>query len=328
MDDFIGTGATAASLSGLGTERPGPRGGLSRERNALLVETQELTKCYGIVTALDHCTLGVHPGEVFGLLGPNGSGKTTLIRLLLGFLKPTAGTAQIAGLDCQRQSLEVRQRTAYLPGDARLFPNMNGHDILRFFADVRSDGNLEHANEIAEQLELDLTRRVAFMSTGMRQKLALSACLSSGADLLILDEPTANLDPTVRGNVLRLIQAAQQSGKTIIFSSHVLSEIEEVCQRVVILRHGRLVHELKMSDLKLEHRIHATLAGEVPPVPAELRDRLRLEQREASLTIHASGDLASVLGWLAGLPLASVQIEPLGLRSVYDRFHPGLETEG
>src|SRR5688500_11010160 len=164
----------------------------------MLIETQSLTKRYGTIAALDDCTLTVPPGEVFGLLGPNGAGKTTLMRLLLGYLQPTSGTARVDGLDCYRQSVQVRQRVAYLPAEARLFSTMRGRDVLAFFADVRPGGDLNRSKKLAERLELDLSRRVAFMSTGMKQKLALSATLAAQTPLMILDEPTANLDPSIR----------------------------------------------------------------------------------------------------------------------------------
>ena len=208
----------------------------------MLVATDSMTKRYGSFTALERCSLGVHDGEIFGLLGPNGAGKTTLLRLLLGYIVPTAGTARVAGFDCQRESLAVRARTAYLPGEARLFRRMSGHDVLDFFADLRVECRRDKAARVAERLDLDCRRQVARMSTGMRQKLALAVVLATDARLVILDEPTANLDPTARGEVLKLVLEARDAGRTVIFSSHVLSEVEETCDRVVIVRRGSVVH--------------------------------------------------------------------------------------
>lgn len=287
-----------------------------------LVETRALTKRYGELTALRECTLDVRRGEVFGLLGPNGSGKTTLIRLLMGYLRPTSGTARIDGFDCYRESVAAHLRVAYLPGEARLFRQMRGNEVLRFFADVRPGGDYQAALRIADRLELDLSRQVAFHSTGMRQKLALAAVLSIDAPLLILDEPTANLDPTVRGEVLEMVLEAKAAGRTIIFSSHVLSEIEHCCDRVVILRRGDLVHEQIMADLRRQHRIYAQLTGELKPVPEHLVGELRVETNgHGELRIETPGELSPLLGWLAQLPLTEVKIEPIGLRALYDRFH-------
>lgn len=167
----------------------------------MLVRTENLTKRYGTFAALDGCSLSVPEGEIFGLLGPNGAGKTTLLRLLLGYITPTSGTASVAGFDCVRDSLEVRARTAYLPGEARLFRRMNGHRVLDFFASLRPGCRREVADTVARRLDLDCSRQVARMSTGMRQKLALAVVLAMETPLVILDEPTANLDPTARAEV-------------------------------------------------------------------------------------------------------------------------------
>jgi len=288
----------------------------------VIVESNQLTKTYGPLTALCECSLAVNKGEVFGLLGPNGAGKTTLIRLLLGYLKPTSGRANVAGLDCERQSVAVRRLVAYLPAEASMFPQMNGHDALRFFAEIRPGSDLARSQLLAERLELDLSRRVSLMSTGMKQKLALAATLAAQTPIYILDEPTANLDPTVRSTVLALVAEARVAGKSVLFSSHVLSEVEQVCDRVVILRAGRLVHTQVMRELRTQHRIVAQLSAPLPPIPESLRHQLVIASHAgAEVTFETPGELAPLLGWLATLPLADVRIEPVGLRAVYDRYH-------
>ncbi|HTN74791.1 MAG TPA: ABC transporter ATP-binding protein [Pirellulaceae bacterium] len=292
------------------------------------METHALIKRYGAVTALDECNLGVEAGEVFGLLGPNGAGKTTLMRLLLGYLKPSSGTARIDGLDCHKQSVAVRQRVAYLPAEARLFGTMRGRDVLQFFADVRPGGEIARSKKMAERLELDLSRRVAFMSTGMKQKLALAATMAAPAPLLILDEPTANLDPTIRRIVAEMVSEAREEGRTVMFSSHVLSEVEEICDRVVILRAGRIVHTQVMSELRKRHRIKAKLQGALPLPPQEFQGQLTIRaERQGDVTIETPGELGPLLGWLASLPLDEVRVEPVGLRAVYAQFHSESEAE-
>jgi ABC-2 type transport system ATP-binding protein len=288
----------------------------------MLVETLDLTKRYGAFTALDRCSFGVRAGEIFGLLGPNGAGKTTLLRLLLGFIRPTSGSARVAGFDCVAESLAARAHTAYLPGEARLFRRMNGVQTLDFFSDLRRDCRRERAAEVARRLDLDCSRQVARMSTGMRQKLALAVVLATEAPLTILDEPTANLDPTARAEVLALVREARAAGRTVIFSSHVLSEVETTCDRVAIVRAGRLVHEQCIADVRRSHRITARLAGAWNAIPAELVAHATLVSRHDGRVVLESGDsLAPLLGWLATLPLDEVQIEPVGLGGVYDRFH-------
>jgi beta-exotoxin I transport system ATP-binding protein len=288
----------------------------------VIVQTHSLTKMYGPLAALCECSLGVEQGEVYGLLGPNGAGKTTLLRLLLGYLRPTAGKASVAGLDCQRQSVAVRRLVAYLPADASMFPMMRGRDALQFFADIRPGGELRRSLALAERLELDLSRRVSYMSTGMKQKLALAATLSADTPIFILDEPTANLDPTIRASVLATVAEARSEGKTVLFSSHVLSEVEEVCDRVVILRAGRLVHTQVLRELRTQHRIVAQLSAPLPPIPEAFREQLVIVIRsEREVVLETPGELAPLLGWLATLPLAEMRIEPVGLRAVYDRYH-------
>jgi len=296
-----------------------------------IVRTFDLTKRYGDFTALDHCQVNVQRGEIFGLLGPNGAGKSTLIRLMLGFLKPTEGRCEIDRCDPAIDGVALRRRVAYLPGDARLPRHMRGTGVLKFFADMHPFGDLDRSLRVAQLLELDTKCRVGFMSTGMRQKLALSVVLGLTTPVLILDEPTANLDPTVRGSVLRLVTDASEEGRTVIFSSHVLSEIEDTCNRVVFLKQGRLAHQLTMRDLFQRHRITAASNGEKINVPENLRDRVEVRQlkqgKSVSLQIDTAGDLGPMLAWLDSLGLERVRAEPLGLRSVYDSVHDGTEIK-
>ncbi len=295
-----------------------------------IVHTIGLTKRYGDVTALLDCSLSVRRGEVFGLLGPNGAGKTTLIRLLLGFLHPSSGRCEIDGFDPTVNGVALRERVAYLPGDARLPRHMRGTGVLKFFSEMHPGGNLTRARQLAEQLELETNRRVAFMSTGMRQKLALAVVLSLDTPLLILDEPTANLDPTIRAVVLQLVIDARSDGRTVLFSSHVLAEIEDTCDRVVFLRRGRLAHELILSELFQQHRITAA-PRDVPPVPEQWSDRVKISTvghgDHSHLRIDTAGDLGPLLQWLDSLALENVRVEPLGLRAVYDAVHDAADQD-
>ncbi len=286
-----------------------------------LVITESLTKRFGAFTALDRCNLEIQSGEVFGLLGPNGAGKSTLIRLLLGFLRPTSGSGSIKGLDCLRDRVEAHKLISYLPGDARLYRMMRGRSVLELFCSFRNDASLTEAKKVADRLELDLNRWVGLMSTGMRQKLAMAICFSNEAPLLILDEPTANLDPTVRGQVMQMIMEKKREGQTVIFSSHVLPEIEDTCDRVGILRRGELVHLESLQNLMRQHRIRAHVTGQMPDVPARLQSLITVSQTNNTVQIETPGELASVLKWLADAPLADIYVQPIGLRAVYDKFH-------
>lgn len=301
-----------------------------------VVDCQRLSKRYGDFQALVDCSLLVHSGDVFGLLGPNGAGKTTLIRSLMGFLRSSGGTALVCGFDPQVDPVEVRKRVSYLPGDARLPRHMRGDGVLKFFADVHPLGDLARSHRIAETLELDTRRHVGMMSTGMRQKLALAIVLAPATPLLILDEPTANLDPSVRATVMKLVSEAQREGRTVMFSSHVLSEIEETCNRVAFLRRGHLALELEMADLFQRHRIWADLpTGQdadlsklQQTIPERFRDDVTITAAATTapddspaIRIDTAGDLAPMLNWIGSLGLRRMRIEPLGLRAIYDSVH-------
>lgn len=287
-----------------------------------MVRTESLTKQYGKITALDRCTLSIPQGKVYGLLGPNGSGKTTLIRLLLGFLRPTSGQATIDGLDSYDRSLDIRRRVAYLPGELRIFRQLRGHQVLDFFTGIRPGCNRRQLENYANRFELDLTRRVSAMSTGMRQKLGLAMTLAAPTPWIILDEPTANLDPNVRDIVLTMIGEANHQGRTVILSSHVLSEVESVCEHVAILNHGQVIHVQDMHSICQHHRIRVRLTGPMPPIPGFL-DNVELIKpstaQKDNLEIRYVGDLADLLWWLATLPVEQVQINSVGLKSIYDR---------
>jgi ABC-2 type transport system ATP-binding protein len=205
---------------------------------------------------------------------------------------------------------------------------MSGRQVLKFFSQVRPECDFTRALRIAERLDLNLSRWVLLMSTGMRQKLALAAVLAVEQPLLILDEPTTNLDPTVRGVVLDMIREAQQAGRTVIFSSHVLSEIEDVCDRVVILRQGRLVHDQSIRDLMKQHRVIAMPRGPLASPPPEYRLTVQIRQLDQQrVQIDSPDSLHTLLRWLSECPLQDLQIQPIGLRAIYDQYHAETECD-
>ncbi|MEM9941713.1 MAG: ABC transporter ATP-binding protein [Planctomycetota bacterium] len=286
-----------------------------------IVVTEQLTKSFGNFTALRQCSLSVYEGEVFGLLGPNGAGKSTLLRLILGFLNPTSGSSRVNGFCSQNNRVDAHSQISYLPGDARLYRLVKAKQLLTMFCGFRPDASFEKAKRICERLELNLNTWVGLMSTGMRQKLSLAICLCNEAPLIILDEPTANLDPTVRGQVLQMVREIRQQGRTVIFSSHVLSEIEETCDRVAILRKGELVYLDSISKLNQHHRILANLVGELPELPEHLKSVVTIKKEGDKIQLETPSDLGGVLKWLADAPFSDVMIQPVGLRSVYDKYH-------
>lgn len=303
------------------------------------VKTSKLSKSYGSMVCLKECDLEVPMGGVFGLLGPNGAGKSTLLRTLLGFLKITAGKAEVLGFDIASQNQRVRESTSYLPGDPRLFRTMKGSSVVELFAGLHPHSTLKGTLQVAERLELELSRRVMFMSTGMRQKLALAIVLGCKAPLVVLDEPTANLDPNVRSAVLDLIRDVRNDGRTVILSSHIFSDIDETCDAVAVLRDGKIVAQQSMQGLAESHIVsglvrsqlaEATLAqvqGNPNVSYASLRDE-RIDGSEdqapvQSIEMHFRTDPALWLAWLAELPITRMRLERAGIRAIYQQFHSG-----
>ena len=286
-----------------------------------------LTKDYGRARALDGLTLAVAPGEVVGLLGPNGSGKTTALRLALGFLRPTAGSVRVAGFDGWTQSVEARRRVAYLPGELRLYETMTGRQLVRFLGRLRGREPGPEVDALARQLDIDPDRPLTQMSSGMKRKVALLTVLLPDVPLVILDEPTNTLDPTMRDELLAQLRGAKAAGKAVLFSSHVLAEAEAICDRVAVLRRGRLVHVQDMAALRDGRRVAARLTGRPPGAgpdggplgPAAVAgDRLHFEYR---------GPLPGLLTWLAGQPVTDLRVEPIGLAGIYNQYH-GSEDKG
>jgi ABC-2 type transport system ATP-binding protein len=253
-------------------------------------------------------------------LGPNGSGKTTALRLLLGFLQPTSGKASIAGHDCWHDSVAARRHVAYLPGELRLYENMTGRRLIRFLGALRGRPPDGAVARLSRTLDLDLDRPIAHLSSGMKRKVALLQVLVPHAPLLILDEPTNTLDPSMRDELLRQLRQARDQGQAVLFSSHVLTEVERVCDRVGILRAGRLVHLQDMAELREVRRVQATFAGppaDVPELPG-LRRSIREDRR---LTLEYAGPLPPLLDWLARQQVLDLHVEPLGLAAIYHRYH-------
>jgi ABC-2 type transport system ATP-binding protein len=290
--------------------------------NGELIVSEGLTKVYGKVVALDKLNLGIRRGEVYGLMGPNGSGKTTTFRLLLGFLRPTAGSAQVAGLDCWRQSLAVRRLISYLPGELRMYGSLTGLANIRMLSDLRDGVGLDRAVAIAEQvMKLNLRRKVRTYSTGMKQQLALALVFADPVDTLILDEPTSALDPSMRGIVLEFVQQARSQGQTVIFSGHVLSEVEQVSDRVGVMRKGQLIHVEDMHERRqLRMLLFRFAKGREPEIPPELEITVR-ERNQGAILVEHRGDLAPLLRWLTTVPVEHVAIGTDDLRGLYDQFY-------
>jgi ABC-2 type transport system ATP-binding protein len=291
----------------------------------MLLRTEHLTKDYNGFRALDDLNLTVAPGEAFGLLGPNGSGKSTALRLILGFLKPTSGRALIAGHDCWRSGVAARRQVAYLPGELRLYENMTGRQLINFLARLRGEPVKADIELLARRLDIELDKPIVQLSSGMKRKVALIQVLAPHTPLLILDEPTNTLDPTMRDELLAQLRQARDRGQAVLFSSHVLNEVEQVCDRVGILQDGKLVHVQKMSELRDCTSVHVRFSRPLVAVPDWKGLRL-VDKGPDYLKLELTGPLQPLLDWLARQSVVGMRIEPLGLSGIYHKYH-GSEAE-
>jgi ABC-2 type transport system ATP-binding protein len=223
-----------------------------REMAVPAIRTSKLSKDYGVGRGLFDLDLEVASQEVFGYLGPNGAGKTTTIRLLMGMIKPSAGGAYVFGLDCNRDYVEVKRRVGYLPGDMPQFGSLRGKEVVAYLGGMRGGADPKSVHRIAERFDLDLNRRFREYSSGNKRKLGILLAFMHEPDLLILDEPTNGLDPLNQQEFYELLREAREGGASVFLSSHVLSEVEHVCDTVGILRDGKLVRLARLDDLRAE----------------------------------------------------------------------------
>jgi ABC-2 type transport system ATP-binding protein len=232
---------------------------------AAVIHTDALTKRYGNADALHELTLDVNDGEVLGFLGPNGAGKTTTIRLLLGLIRPTLGRAELFGMHAERDAVEIHKRVAFVPGEAALWPSLTGEEILHLLAEVHGSVDDAYRRELIEQFAFDPSKKARAYSKGNRQKIVLIAAFASRADLLILDEPTIGLDPLMEQQFRVALREAKDRGQTVFLSSHILSEVEAVADRVAILRSGRLVESGSMEKLRIASAVNVEITFRAKP---------------------------------------------------------------
>lgn len=216
----------------------------------LVLKTTNLTKKFGNFTALDGINIELNEGEVYGFIGPNGAGKSTTIRILLGILKATKGMVEIFGKDAWSDAVDIHRRLAYVPGDVNLWPNLTGGEVIDLFVKLRGENNKNKREELIKKFDLDPTKKCRTYSKGNRQKVALVAAFSSEADLYILDEPTSGLDPLMERVFQECVLEAKQAGKSVLLSSHILSEVEKLCDRVGIIRRGKIIETGSLNELR------------------------------------------------------------------------------
>jgi ABC-2 type transport system ATP-binding protein len=295
------------------------------------IETRRLVKNYGRVQALKGVDLDVNCGEIFGFLGPNGAGKTTTIRCMLDMIRPQGGQIRVLGLDPQSDPVEVRKRVGYLPGELSLEGNARVLSVLQYFGRLRGNNlDWDYVHSLAERVDLDINRSVKNLSKGNKQKVGLVQAFMHKPDLLILDEPTSGLDPLIQQEVYKLIREAQARGGTVFFSSHIITEVEAIAERVAIIRDGVIVEEAKPEQLvtmgmrRLRVRFIEpveTPLGDIPGVSIVAHDW------DDVVTYQVEGQLDGFIKALAAFPVSDIEIERPSLEEIFLAYYAGKERE-
>lgn len=290
-----------------------------------------LSKRYGKSDkkALDNLSLEVKRGEVYGFLGPNGAGKSTTIRLLMNFIQPTAGQANILGYDVIRQSTDLKRHIGYLSGDFEIYPKMSGKQYLTYMDELQDGNSLSYARKLATNLRAQLDKPVGELSRGNRQKIALIQALMHQPEVLILDEPSSGFDPLVQETFYELVKEAKQRESVVFMSSHILGEVQKVCDRVGIIRDGKLITERNIAEMASEaaQTFDINFADGAPV--SELR-RIKgvkiVDHTNNQVTIHVHGHLSPLFALLAKHEVVKIDARNLDLEEVFIRFYQGKDS--
>jgi ABC-2 type transport system ATP-binding protein len=291
------------------------------------IHLEHLTKQYGSIVALKDVTLDVRPAEVFGFLGVNGAGKSTTIRILIDLVRPTSGGASVFGADCHRDGLEVRSQIGYLPGELGFHRDMTGAAILDLLGRLTGRAiDLSRRRNILDRLELgaaDLRRSVREYSTGMKRKLGIVQAFQSDAPLLILDEPTEGLDPVMQDAFYDLLDDVRRRGHTVFMSSHVLPEVERVCDRIGLLRRGELVLVSTVDEVRAlaARRVRVVFREDVPPLPQWSAGASATEVSPRAWHLQVVGPLGPLLSAIASLPVSDLDVHEPHLEDVLRRYY-------
>ncbi len=296
------------------------------------IEIQGLVKWYGAVQALYGVDLNVQSGEMFGFLGPNGAGKTTTIRCLLDQIRPQEGTIRVLGVDPQANPTAIQARVGYLPGELHLEENLKVEQLLRYLGELRSNKlDKDYLKQLVERLELDTSRTIKNLSSGNKQKVGVVQALMHQPELLLLDEPTAGLDPLMQQEVYRLLREAQAKGATIFFSSHILSEVEAIAERVAIIREGVIVEEATPSQLThmSMRKVNIHFIEPVDPAPlAEIEGITLLSQSNGiQAALQVEGDMDALIKTLASFPVKYIETVPHSLEEIFLKYYRGEDKE-
>jgi ABC-2 type transport system ATP-binding protein len=291
--------------------------------------TQGLSKRYGSTLALDQLDLSVAAGEVYGYLGPNGSGKTTTIRLLLGLHRPSGGHAEVFGIDAWRDPVQAHRRVAYVAGEPFLWPALTSAETFEFLARLHGGADVPYREQLVERFQLEPNKKIRALSKGNRQKVQLIAALATQAELLLLDEPTSGLDPLMEVAFRDCIEEAKGRGQTVFLSSHILSEVEALCDRVGILREGKLVDEGTLEELRhlAAQTVEVTFAGQAPTLPSLEGVQVQSAGPNA-LRFEVTGSIGPLIAALSEHPVETLTSREPSLEEIFLHHYDGSERRG
>jgi ABC-type multidrug transport system ATPase subunit len=285
-----------------------------------VIHIDQLTKVYGTHRGIVDLDLDVEPGEIFGFLGPNGAGKTTTMRVLVDLIRPSSGRAEVFGIDTTRDPVAIHRRVGYLPGEFDLYDRLTGADTIAYFANLRGGVDAGYAAQLVERLDLDLSRRFREYSKGNKQKVGLVVALQHRPDLLILDEPTSGLDPLMQQTFFEIIREARDDGRTVFLSSHIIDEVDRTCDRVAIIREGKLVQVDRIDAIRRLAFHHVVLVFSAPVATGLFSSIDGVDHVEASgstLSMRVSGPIGSVLAAAAPHGLVDVVSREPNLEDVF-----------
>lgn len=289
-----------------------------------VIATDNLSKRYGPRRGIQNIGLSVRRGEIFGFLGPNGAGKSTAIRVLLGFLRATSGSARVFGRDCWNDGADIRRHVGYVPGDVRLYSWLTLNRALQFVSEVRHASIHAHGMELARRFCLEADLPVHRMSRGNRQKLALVLALAHRPQLAVLDEPTSGLDPLMQDVLMDCLRETADAGGTVFFSSHTLSEVESLCDRVAVVREGTIVtcKDLEVLRREAPRVINLMFASAQSAASVAWPDFLRFQKRYGNrCEVHMTGPAAELIAWCAQHPITDIDVGRPGLEAVFRQFY-------
>jgi ABC-2 type transport system ATP-binding protein len=289
-----------------------------------MIEIKNLSVYYGRKRGVHNLNLSVRPGEIFGFLGPNGAGKTTALRVLLDIIRPTAGKATIFGLDCRKQGVQIRRRVGYIPGELSLHPHLYADQYFKMVNAVRGNRNEPaYVKELCDRLNLDPYHQMRTYSRGNKQKVGLVAAFMGKPDLLILDEPTSGLDPLIQQAVLNLVREARKDGRTVFFSSHVLSEVQAVCDRVGIIRDGLIVATEQVEKLihGKFHRLFFRFERMPPPGAFDKMGAREVNRTDQGVTLEIQKNINQILSHATEYGVLDMEEHPFTLEEIFLAYY-------